>query len=110
DPASGNGVAANPIQYGGNAQATINGIAVTSASNTLDSTLPGLTLTLSQVTTTPVAITTSNDTTSQTTAVNNFVKAYNAMNEMINSATAYDSTTQTAALLQGDSTTTGLQT
>ncbi len=110
DPASGNGMAANPISYGLNAQATINGIAVTSASNTLDSTVPGLTLTLSQVTTSPVAITTSNDTTSQTTAVNNFVKAYNAMNEMINSATAYDSTTQTAALLQGDSTTTGLQT
>jgi flagellar hook-associated protein 2 len=110
NPSAGAGMAANPVQYGLNAKASINGVAIASASNTLADTVPGLTLTLSQVTTAPVEIAVSNDTGSQTTAVNAFVKAYNAMNEMFNAATKYDSTTKTGALLQGDSTTTGLQT
>ena len=107
---AGVGMAANAVQYGLNARATINGVAIASASNTLADTVPGMTLTLSQVTTVPVEIAVSNDTGSQTTVVNAFVKAYNAMNEMFNAATKYDSTTKTGALLQGDSTTTGLQT
>ena len=110
NPSAGAGMAANPVQYGLNAKATINGVAITSASNTLADTVPGLTLTLSQVTTAPVEIAVKNDTGSQVSAVDAFVKAYNAMNEMFNAATKYDSTTKTGALLQGDATTTGLQT
>ncbi|RZL88089.1 MAG: hypothetical protein EOP76_18095 [Variovorax sp.] len=49
DPAIGaTGMAANAAQYGLNAQATINGIAIDSASNTLVDTVPGLTLTSHQ--------------------------------------------------------------
>lgn len=110
DPAAGTGMAANPVQYGLNAKATLNGVAISAAGNVLADTVPGLTLTLSQVTTAPVEITVATDTGSQTAAVNAFVKAYNAMNEMLNAATRYDSTTKTGALLQGDATTTGLQT
>ena len=110
NPAAGAGMAANTIQYGLNAKATINGVPITSGSNKLADTVPGLSITLSQVTTAPVEITASVDTASQTAAVNAFVKAYNSMNEMLNQATAYNPTTKTGALLQGDATTTGLQT
>lgn len=111
DPAAGaTGMAANAAQYGLNAQATINGIPIDSASNTLVDTVPGLTLTLSQITTAPVEVAVGNDTTKQTDAINAFVKAYNAMNQLINAATKYDATAKSGALLQGDATTTGLQT
>ena len=109
DPASGAGMAANPVQYGQNAKATINGIAVESASNTLADNIPGLSLTLSQVTTAPVDITASSDTSAMKSAINAFVTAYNATNTMLNAATKYDPDTKVAALLQGDATTTGLQ-
>lgn len=109
NPAAGAGMAANPVQYGQNAKAAINGVAVESASNTLAETLPGLSLTLSQVTTTAVEITAANDTSGMRSAINTFVTAYNAMNQMFNSATKYDAATKTAALLQGDATTAGLQ-
>jgi flagellar hook-associated protein 2 len=107
--APGVGMAANPVQYGQNAAATVNGIAITSASNTLDGTVPGLSMTLLQETTTPVEIVATTDTTSMTAAIQGFVTAYNAMNQMLNEATKYDATSKTAALLQGDATTTGLQ-
>lgn len=111
DPQAGAiGMAANPAQYGLNAQATINGIAINSASNTLVDTVPGLTLTLSQVTTAPVEVAVGNDTTKQTEAINAFVKAYNAVNQLINAATKFDTASKSGALLQGDATTTGLQT
>ncbi|RZI75159.1 MAG: hypothetical protein EOP80_09345 [Variovorax sp.] len=111
DPAAGpTGMAANPIQYALNAQAAINGVAINSASNTLADTVPGLTLTLSQVTTAPVEVTVANDVTRQTEAVNAFVKAYNAINQLFNAATKFDPASKRGALLQGDATTTGLQT
>ena len=109
NPAAGVGMAANTVQYGLNAKATINGVAISTASNTLADNVPGLTLTLSQVTTAPVEIAVATDTSSQSAAINAFVSAYNATNQMFNSATSYDATTKSAALLQGDSTTTGLQ-
>lgn len=109
DPAAGSGMAANSIQYGQNAAATINGIAVSAASNTLAGTIPGLSLTLLQTTTAPVEITASTDAASMSSAVQSFVSAYNALNQMLNAATKYDATTKTGALLQGDATTVGLQ-
>lgn len=108
DPASGAGMAANPVQYGLNAKAQINGVAIESATNTLVETIPGLSLTLSQVTTAPVDITASSDTSAMKSAINSFVSAYNAINTTLNNATKYDANSNTAALLQGDSTTVGL--
>lgn len=108
DPASAAGMAANPVQYGLNAKAQINGVAIESASNPLAETIPGLSLTLSQVTSSAVDITASTDTAAMKTAINSFVAAYNAINTTLNSATKYDANSDTAALLQGDSTTVGL--
>lgn len=105
----GQGMAANPIQYARNALATLNGVAIRSATNVLTDTVPGLSITLSQKTTAPVDITVSADTSGLRGTIQAFVTAYNALNQTLNSATAYNATTKTAALLQGDSTAVGLQ-
>lgn len=92
-----------------NAEATINGVAVSSSKNTLTNVVDGLNLTLSQVTTTTVDVTVAKDTASMTKSIQDFIGAYNALNQTLNDATAYDAATKTAGALQGDSVATGLQ-
>lgn len=105
-----NGVnALTQTQAAANAKATINGLAVESASNTLANVVEGVTLTLSKLTTSPVAVSVASDTTSIKTAITNFVTAYNALNAYVNDQTKYDDSTKTAGSLQGDSTAVGLR-
>ncbi|WP_296510451.1 flagellar filament capping protein FliD [Rhodoferax sp.] len=92
-----------------NAEATINGVAVTSSKNTLTNVVDGLSLTLSQVTTTAVDVTVGKDTAGMTKNIQDFISAYNALNQTLNDATAYDAATKTAGPLQGDSVANGLQ-
>ncbi|MDT4848609.1 Flagellar hook-associated protein 2 [compost metagenome] len=96
-------------QAGQNATATINGVSISSASNRLADTLPGMTLQLSQVTTAPVEIDVSADTEAVRANVQAFVDAYNTLNSTLSNATRYDAGTKKAGALQGDSTATGLQ-
>lgn len=96
-------------QVGQNALATINGVSVSSASNRLSDTLPGLTIQLSQVTTAPVEIEVNTDLEAARKNLQGFVDAYNALNTTLVNATRYDEGTKTAGALQGDSTTIGLQ-
>jgi flagellar hook-associated protein 2 len=91
------------------AQATINNVAITSASNTLSDTVPGLTLTLSQVITVPVEIEVKADQDAMRKNVQGFVDAYNALNNMLAETTKYNPESKTAGTLQGDSTAVGLQ-
>lgn len=111
ESAPGQGMAANAVQYGKNAQATINGISVSSTTNAFTDTLPGLSFTVSQVTTTtgPAVVTVSTDTDALKKGVQDFVTAYNALNDLLGSSTKYDEASKTAGALQGDSTTVGLQ-
>lgn len=88
---------------------SINGVALTSASNTLTDTVPGLTLTLSEVTTAPVTIGVEVDGAALKKNIQSFVDSYNAINDMLATATRYDPTSKTAGSLQGDSTAVGLQ-
>ena len=92
-----------------NAQAVINGLAISSASNTLDATITGLTLTLKQTTTAPVEVTVDKDAPAMRTAVDDFVKAYNALNGYITEQTKYDPNTKVAGKLQGDASVRALQ-
>jgi flagellar hook-associated protein 2 len=92
-----------------NTKATINGVAVTSQSNTLNA-VAGLTLSVSQVTTAPVEITIQRDTSAAKKAINDFVTSYNSINAALAEMTRYDPATKTAGTLQGDSTAVGLQT
>lgn len=106
---AGLGMAATTPQYGQNAKASINGIAVESATNTFTDTIPGLSFTASQVTTAPVDVSVSADTATMKKSVQDFVTAYNALNDLLSASTKYDDATKRAGALQGDSTTVGLQ-
>ncbi len=96
-------------EYAKNANATVNGVPVSSATNAFADTVAGVTFTANKVTAEPVAITVSKDTSAVRKNIEDFVAAYNAVNSALNAATKYDKQTQTAALLQGDSTVVALQ-
>lgn len=94
---------------GADAKATVNGIAVTSATNTFATSVSGVTFNALQVTTAPVTVTVSQDKAAIRKSVDEFVTAYNAVNKYLSEATKYDAATKTAGLFQGDSTALGLQ-
>lgn len=96
-------------QAAANAKATVNGITVTSATNTFASTVSGVTFKAEQITTAPIEITVAKDEAAIRANIDGFVKAYNAINEILQDATKYDAKTQSAGLLQGDSTAVALQ-
>ncbi|PUA97575.1 flagellar hook-associated protein 2 [Acidovorax sp. 107] len=97
------------IEAGANAQATVNGMAVSSATNQFVNTVAGVTFNAVKVTTAPVEITVAKDDTAVKSNIDAFVKAYNTLNQALNNITKYDKDTKTAGLLQGDSTAIGLQ-
>ena len=96
-------------QAAADAKATVNGIAVSSATNTFASTVSGVTFKAEQVTTAPIEITVGKDESAIRSNIDGFVKAYNAINELLQDATKYDAKTNSAGLLQGDSTAVALQ-
>jgi flagellar hook-associated protein 2 len=108
DPPNG-ATAMQLMQGSADAKATVNGIAVTSASNAMTGVIDGLTLNLNKVSSTPVTITANLDTGGVQTAIKTFASAYNAMVSYLNSQTKYDPTSKFAGALQGDSAATTLQ-
>jgi flagellar hook-associated protein 2 len=106
-------------QYGSDAKARINGLAVTSKTNTLTGNLQGVTIDLKATTTTgygtvseaksPVSMSISEDVTLAVKNVNDFVTAYNTLNKTLADLTKYDAGTKTASLFQADSSILGLQ-
>jgi len=92
-----------------NANLTVNGISVSKNSNTISDVIPGVTLNLAKVTTTPVTLTVAQDTTSVTKSVNDFVSAYNTLNQSLKDVSSYDAANKTGAVLQGDATVRNLQ-
>ena len=107
NPGSGTGMA--QTQAGQNAMATVNGVSISTASNRLTDTLPGLTIQLSQITTAPVEIDVKVDLEAAKKNVQTFVDAYNTLTSTLATATRYDAGSKTAGALQGDSTAVGLQ-
>jgi flagellar hook-associated protein 2 len=107
DASNANGM--TQTQASQNAMATINGVAIETASNRLTDTLPGLTIQLSQVTTAPVEIDVSADVEAVKANIQAFVDAYNTLNDNLANVTRYDAGTKVAGALQGDSSATGLQ-
>ncbi|MDE2419012.1 MAG: flagellar filament capping protein FliD [Burkholderiales bacterium] len=108
-----------PVQYGSNANARINGLAVTSQTNTLNGNIPGVTINLAATTTTnyglgtevlaPVTLSVREDVTPAVKSVQGFVTAYNALAASLADLTKYDAATKTASIFQGDSAVLGLQ-
>ncbi len=89
---------------GVNGSATVDGVPVTSASNSLTSVIPGVTLNLLSASTSQVTVSVQADPTQVTQAVNNFVTSYNKLAGDINVQFQYNSTTKSAGVLAGDST------
>jgi flagellar hook-associated protein 2 len=108
DPSAGVSVMTQS-QTAANAAATINGLAVSSANNTLANVVDGLTLNLSAQTTGPVTVNVVTDTASIKKTITSFAAAYTAVNALIAGDTKYDPSTQTGGILQGDSSASGLQ-
>lgn len=92
-----------------NATAIVNGLPITSASNTLANVIEGVTLTLSQVTTKPVQVTVGVDSEAMKKALTDFAKAYTEINKYIVEQTKFDPDKKVAAPLQGDRATISLQ-
>ena len=92
-----------------NANLKVNGIAVSKNSNTVSDVIPGVTLTLAKLTTTPVTLTVAQDTASTIKSVNNFVTAYNTLSQSLTDLSAYNASTKKGAVLQGDATVRNLQ-
>lgn len=95
-------------QSGLNATASLNGVTIVSATNTLNDVVPGLTLQLQQMTTAPVQITVAQDQTAIQNNIQTLADAYNALSKTLANATRYVPGGASGPL-QGDSTTVGLQ-
>ncbi len=109
DPTAGSNSMTQTVA-GKDAMFTLDGMAMTSASNTVTNAIQGVSLTLTQPTTTPLTLTVAANTALIQSAVQSFVTDYNAAQASIKSLTAYNATTKTAAILTGDSTVMSVQT
>ena len=83
---------------------TMNGITMTSQTNTVSSAIQGVTFTLGTITTAPATLAVSHNTGAVQTAATNFVSAYNALYSELKSRSAYGSATSAAGSLAGDGT------
>ena len=118
DAAGLSGLAFNPPTASGqmaqtlaarDARATINGLEVVSAGNTLTGAIDGVTLTLAKPTTAPVGVQIAVNSGAQRKAIGDFVQAYSDVVGYLAAQTKYDPATKKAAALQGDRATLSLQ-
>ena len=86
-----------------NARALLNGLPISSETNSLASAIDGLNIILLK-TTPPVTISVTQDADAIKKAVSDFTTAYNAINQLLRTQTKYDASNKTAAPLQGEST------
>lgn len=99
------------------AELTVNNIAITNSSNTISDALEGITLNLNDVTTGNQTLNVAKDTSKAESAINDWVKAYNSLQDTFSSLTKYTAVdagtasqdTSNGALL-GDSTLRTIQT
>ena len=81
---------------------TINGLAIASASNEVDSAIPGVALSLKQTTVSAVQLTVEANTSSVMSGVNSFIAGYNSYIGTANALSSYDQENDVAAALLGD--------
>lgn len=92
-----------------NARALINGIEISSESNSLKEAIDGLNITLLKTSSIPASIAVSQDKESIKKLITDFTAAYNAVNALLREQTKYDASSKTSGPLQGDATAIGLQ-
>jgi len=86
-----------------NAALTINGVAISSGSNTVDNVIDGVSLTLKHTTTEPQTLTIEADLEASQTAIKKFVDAYNTLQDQLANLTRYDQESKQHSVLTGDS-------
>lgn len=91
-----------------NTQLMVNGIAITSATNSVVDAVKDVTLTVSKVGTSTLSV--KKDTGSAGNAVAAFVNAYNSLQTVAAKLTAFDAASKSGAVLLGDSTLRNIQT
>jgi flagellar hook-associated protein 2 len=90
-----------------NTKLTVNGIAITSATNTVAGAIQDVTMTVAKVGTSTLSV--QPDTGSVQSAVTTFVNAYNSLQGVATTLTAFDATSKSGAVLLGDSTLRNIQ-
>jgi flagellar hook-associated protein 2 len=110
DPAAlaGAGKNLSQTQAALDAQFTLDGLALTSASNTPSDVLEGVTLSFKQVTTADVSLSVTVQTMAVRKNINDFIGAYNSLNKLLQSQTQADPSGKANGPLQADSTAVGL--
>ncbi len=104
-----NTTSATRTKTAANAEATVDGVAVTSATNTFADVLDGVTITANSVTTSAVVVSVSSDSDSIKKMLQDFATAYSDLNKLIATGTRYDAASKKGGLLQGDSAVIGVQ-
>jgi flagellar hook-associated protein 2 len=98
---------ADPLEQGQqaqNAHITVDGIDIYSSSNVVSGAIPGVTLTLSTETTSPVDVNIKSDSTALGTKIQTFIDAYNSVVKKIHTVAGYGSTDASVEMLAGNST------
>ncbi|MGL5631680.1 MAG: flagellar filament capping protein FliD, partial [Azovibrio sp.] len=102
DPAAATNAGFTQTQVAQNAELTLNGIAISSNSNTVTDVLDGVTLSLKKTGSTTLNVTVDSSTKLKS-SLEDFVKAYNDTAASIKSLGAYNPDTKEAGALQGNS-------
>lgn len=85
------------------AQIAIDGLKITSPTNTVSGAIAGVTLQLTQTTSAPASVQVTRDSAAVKTAIHGFAKAWNELRTLVGTQTAYNEATKTGAALYGDS-------
>lgn len=85
------------------AEVKVDGVTITSSTNTVTDAPTGVTLSLQGLSANPVKLTVNADKDGQRKAIDDFVTAYNALNSYLAENTKYDDTLKRGATLQADS-------
>src|SRR5882757_1005236 len=108
DPTATAGAGKNltQTQAAADASYSVNGLSLTSSSNSITTAISGLTLNLTQAplsgSTLQSQITVGSDTASVTSSVNSFIQSYNSLVNLESSLTGYNASTNTASTLTGE--------
>lgn len=89
------------------AKLTLDGISITSASNSVSGAIDGVTINLAKTGSTQLTV--SQDNSAATTAIQGFVDAYNSYVGTVGTLSSYDVSTGAAGILLGDTTLTSVQ-
>ena len=98
-----NGSDGNKIQTAQNALLSINGLSISSPSNQVSAAVPGLELSLMEITSTPAVLSLTRDTSVAKQAITDVVTAFNAFETVISELVASGTSTSDSGSLKSDS-------